>query len=175
MSFSTSATRQLTAGDTMDLDDELKSYPMFNQNIGRGDPTYIDAADGFVKLATTPANVKNNARFVPVESKDNSGGSAGDLEIKGVLAPQIIALKTNNAMKAGAFAQAHTVKGEVINATGSTIGLFARLIGGEGALFNRAGTSPFAETLSAGVVPEQNLAAGGIGFFQLIENGIRLA
>jgi len=175
MSFSASATRQLTAGDTPDLNDGVKSYPMGVFNIARGNPCYIDSADGFVKQSATFSDYKNQARFVPVESKDNSGGSGGDLEIKGVLAPQLIALKVTTALVfPGEFVRPAAI-GSVEKADAANDVIYARAIGSEGALFDRDGSTPFGETLTPGVVPEQSIAINGIGWFQLVENGVRLA
>lgn len=168
MSFSVSPTRNIKAGDTPDLNDGQQSIRMAAQNIPRGALSSVIA--GIVTVAT-PANSIDNSRFVPIESKDNSTGSPGDLEIKGVSAPQKVALisaDTGVTINVGDFVQVSTTNnGEVeLATTGAKV---ARYLGKEAALLDTNLSTPFDQSLTEGVVPDEPLIAGDIGWFQLIE------
>ncbi len=167
MSFGISPTRNIQAGDTPDLNDGQQSIRMAAQNIPRG--TMCAIVLGIVTIATA-ANSVDNSRFVPIESKDNSAGSPGDLEIKGVSAPQKVALKlsTDGGLTVGEFVEVSAAfDGEVKEAAAGA--KVARYLGKEAALLNTNVATPFEQTLTEGVVPEQLLLAGEIGWFQLIE------
>ena len=88
--FPTGPTRNVQAGDTPDLNDGQLSRPQSATNILRGQACIIDAADGFIKIATNALVGAGNPPFVPIESVDNSGGAAGDTEMAGMAAPQRI-------------------------------------------------------------------------------------
>ena len=55
-------------------------------------------------------------------------------------------------------------------AAGVTSRKYARYVGKEGAVFTRKATADFDETLSVGIVPDQQLAASEVGWFTLVES-----
>ena len=164
MSFGTSPTRNIKKGDTPDLDDGPQSIRMAAQNIPRG--TACVSILGFVTIATV-ANSVGNSRFVPIQDKDNSTGAPGDLEIKGVSAPQKVALETFDQIEVGGFAEVSATDGIVQAAT--TGAKFARYLGKEAALLDINTSTPFERTLTDGVVPDEPLLTGETGWFQLVE------
>jgi len=164
MSFSTSPTRNIQKGDTPDLNDGQQSIRMAAENIPRGTMSAVVA--GFVTIATI-ANSIDNSRFVPIENKDNSGGSPGDLEIKGVTATQKVALETLDQIEVGGFAEVSATAGIVQAATSGA--KVARYLGKEAALLDTNVSTPFEQTLTVGVVPDEPLLAGETGWFQLVE------
>lgn len=164
MSFGNSPTRNIQQGDTPDLNDGQQSIRMAAQNIPRG--TMCVVLSGLVTIATT-GNIAVNSRFVPIEDKDNSAGSPGDLEIKGVTAPQRVALSTFDEIEVGEFAEMSSTDGQVKAATINP--KVARYLGREAALLNTNLSIPFDQTLTDGVVPDEPLLAGETGWFQLIE------
>ena len=69
------ATRAIAPGDTPDLNDGLLSRPVnTTTDISKGQACYIDASDGFVKVATTALEGAGSVPFVPVEDAKNNGG-----------------------------------------------------------------------------------------------------
>lgn len=164
MSFSVNPTRNIQQGDTPDLNDGQASVRMAAQNIPRG--TMCAVVAGFVTIATA-ANSVGNVRYVPIENKDNSGGSPGDLEIKGVTATQKVALTTLDQIEVQGFAELSATDGTVQAAT--TGAKVARYLGKEAALLNTNVSTPFEQTLTDGVVPDEPLLAGETGWFQLVE------
>jgi len=164
MPFSTSPTRGIRQGDTPDLNDGQQSIKMAAQNIPRG--TMCALVSGFVTIGTI-GNSVDNSRFVPVENKDNSAGAPGDLEIKGVTAPQRVALSTLDQIEVGGFAELSATDGQVQAAT--TGAKVARYIGKEAGLLDTNTLTPFEQTLTVGVVPDEPLLAGETGWFQLVE------
>ena len=164
MSFSTSPTRNIKQGDTPDLNDGQQSIRMAAQNIPRG--TMCAVVAGFVTIGTV-GNSIDNSRFVPIENKDNSTGAPGDLEIKGVSATQKVALKSLDQIEVGGFAELSATDGIVQAAT--TGAKVARYIGEEAALLDTNVSTPFEQTLTVGVVPDEPLLAGETGWFQLVE------
>lgn len=166
MSFSASPTRNIQAGDTPDLNDGQQSIRMSAENIPRG--TMCAVVAGIVTISTT-GNTTHNARFVPIEGKDNSGGSPGDLEIKGVTSPQKVALATSNQIEVGGFAEQSATPGLIQAVTAGP--KVARYLGKEAALLDINASTPFDHSLTPGVVPDEPLLAGEIGWFQLVEIG----
>ena len=79
--FSTGPTREIQAGDTPDLNDGLLSRSQSATNIARGVCCYL--VSGNVTIATQALSLVGHSPFVPIESVDNSGGSAGDTEMSG--------------------------------------------------------------------------------------------
>ena len=161
MSFSTSSTRQLTAGDTPDLNDGVLSRLIVNAlNLARGQACYLVA--GEITLATEALSLLGHSPFVPVESVDNT---ADGLEAAGVTAPQRVAVTIRGDTTDGLTFN----PGDYLKISDATSGVLAkwnngdvdaskycRYLGIEAALFDRASGTPFAETLSAGVVPDQS-------------------
>lgn len=171
MPFSNSPTRQIEAGDTPGFDDDQKSRKMAAQNISKG----IACVQilGVVTIATS-GNVANNSPFVPVQSKDNSTGAPGDLEIRGVTADQPVALTAASdtvEIFPGDLVQiSDTEAGKVEdwNKTANDL-RYARYWGKEAGVFSRAGATPFEELLSTGIIPDESLLAGQVGWFKLVE------
>lgn len=171
MPFSTSPTRQIQAGDTPGFNDDQKSRRMASENILKGVASVV--ISGFVTIATS-ANSAQNSPFVPTQSKDNSAGSPGDLETRGVGPGQPVALTAasdTSEIFPGDYVQiSDTVPGQVENWDKATNDLrYARYFGKEAAIFSRNGSTPFNELLSTGVIPDESLVANEIGWFQLVE------
>lgn len=179
--FSTGPTRQIQPGDTPDLNDGLLSRAQAAQNIARGTACFL--IDGNVTIALAAAAAAGHAPFVPIESVDNSGGSAGDTEMSGVVAPQRVALRveaSSAALDPGEYVKISATGGQVekwVPTTDADNLKYARYLGREAALLDRAVLTPFDETLTAGIVPDQTLTptAGAtddenVGWFQLIES-----
>jgi len=168
MPFSNSPTRQIEAGDTPGFNDDQISRPMAAQNILKGKASVQVA--GIITIATT-ANAIGNAPFVPVRSVDNSAGSPGDLETRGVGPNQPVALKlTTGPIQPGTYVQIGATDGEVIAWTKANNGLrYARYIGKEAGVWSQSGSTPFDQDLSTGVIPDQPLASGEVGWFFLID------
>lgn len=181
MSFSVGPTRRIQAGDTPDLNDgQLSRGIAASLNLARGNACYL--VDGNITLATLALSIAGHRPFVPTESVDNSSGGAGALEASGVEAPQRVALlveASSTALNPGDYVKpSNNADGTVerwVPTTDDQRNKYAVYLGKEAALLDRATTTPFAETLTAGIVPDQTLtptatAADNVGWFQLIEN-----
>ena len=178
MSFSTSPTRQLTAGDTPDLNDGLLSRLMADTLITRGQACFI--IDGDVTVASSVDAGVGYAPFVPIETVDNSAPSG--LEISGVVAPQRVALTFETVTGALTLFPEDYVKISVLNPgiverwldTEVAELKYARFLGIEAALLDRDPATPFGETLTPGIVPDQSVLGANtdqfVGWFQLIES-----
>lgn len=186
--FAAGPTRDVQAGDTPDLNDGLLSRRQSAVNIARGQACVLAPITGLVTLATDALVGAGAAPFVPIESVDNSGGAAGATEMSGVGAPQRVALTFQAdttlglVLSPGDYVMVdNTVTlGNVARWTaGAASGnpKYARFLGIEAALLDRAVATPFDETLTVGVVPDQivTLANGvtKVGWFQLVENGLQ--
>lgn len=179
-SFSVGPTRRIQQGDTPDLNDGLLSRPQAVDNILRGEACFLIA--GNVTVATAAVAGAGHAPFVPIESVDNSGGSAGDTEMSGVAAPQRVAMRveaSSAAIDPGEYVKISATDGQVelwVVADAAEL-KYARYLGKEAAVFDRATTTPFSETLSVGIVPDQTLTPtatatddANVGWFQLMES-----
>ena len=186
--FTTGPTRDVQPGDTPDLNDGQLSRPQSVSNILRGQACVIDSADGLIKIATDALVAAGNAPFVPIESVDNSAGLAGDTEMAGMTAPQRIAVtwEADTTLGLTLYPGDYVMVDNTITAgnvakwsAGAASGnpKYARFLGIEAALFDRATTTPFGETLTAGIVPDQSvtLADGQtkVIWVQLVENGLQ--
>ena len=176
--FSVGPTRDIQAGDTPDLNDGLLSRPQAAENIARGTACYLSG--GNVTIATEATSNDGRAGFVPIESVDNSGGSAGDTEMSGVVSPQRVALLVGDdtvltTLRPGEYVKISDVAGQVTNMLTTEVAgfRFARYLGKEAALLDRDPVTPFDETLTPGVVPDQTLTvaigATAVAWFQLVE------
>ena len=176
--FTAGPTRDVQPGDTPDLNDGLLSRPQAATLINRGEACYLVA--GNITIATEALSNDGRAGFVPVESVDNSAGVAGDTEMQGVTSPQRVALVIGDAtvistFNPGDYAKIGDVPGQLTNMlTTEVAGLrYARYLGIEAALLDRDAVTPFDETLTPGIVPDQTVvvAAGAtaVAWFQLIE------
>ncbi len=166
--FGTSPTRQIEAGDTPGFNDDQISRNMAVENIPKGTPTF--QKNGVITITTNGDATGNFAPFVPVESKDNS--SDDDLEIRGVGPLQQVAMELfSGTLNPGDYAQVNTSgSGQIIPWTkAANERRYARYFGKEAGVFSRDGTTPFTEDLSVGVIPDQPLTAGEIGWFTLLE------
>lgn len=165
-------TRPIEAGDTPDIQDDFGvSVPMAAQNRTKGDVCQMQ--NGFLQQALVADILLPLSPVVPTESKDNSGGSAGDLEMRVIGAGQIIALLGSGVFFVGQYAEITgngviTALNDMLSNT--THRKYCRYIGKEGAVFARKATTAFDETLSTGIVPDENLADAEIGWFELVES-----
>lgn len=174
--FSSGPTRDVQAGDTPDLNDGLLSRKADAANITRGIATFVKA--GIVTIAAVADAVAGYAPFVPVQSVDNSGGSPGDLPISGIGSNQRVALDVligSAALEADDFVKISATPGLVdkwVPAVDDERAKYAKYLGKEAALLNRNPATPFDETLTDGIVPDQTLtpvAGGNVGWFQILE------
>lgn len=160
----------LQLGETARPHPKVEYLPMAAENIARGTVCVVD--DGNVTIATTAltAAAVANRTCVAIESVDNSGGSAGDLNIGVVFAPEIVAVQTKTALNPGDFLKVVTAGtvSELVDTDDLDIKVGA-YVGKEAAVFSRASTTPFQETLSAGIVPDQDAAIDDIVWIQLID------
>ena len=166
-------TRPIEQGDTPDIqDDYAVSVAMGAENILKGTKCFI--VGGFVVTTISANNTFPVTPCVPTESKDNSTGAPGDLELRVILPGQIIALTGSGVFTVGQYGS--ITGSDVITALDegsiNTIRKYARYLGKEAALFERDGSIPFGETLSTGIVPDQNLADAEVGWFQLVESAL---
>ena len=138
----------------------------------QGTPCYI--VGGFVVTATTAENNAPTVPVVPTESKDNSAGSPGDLEIRVILPNQPVALTGSGAFTVGQYATilSSGVITALANSATNTTRKFARYMGKEAAIFSIGGTTPFDQSLSSGIVPDQSLADTEVGWFTLVESAL---
>lgn len=167
-SFSTSPTRQIEAGDTPGFNDDQISRNMAVENIPKGTPTF--QVNGVITIVTDALAIQNFAPFVPVESKDNSLNL--DLEIRGIGPLQQVAMELlSGTLNPGDYVQVNTTgAGQIIPWNkGANQRRYARYFGKEAGVFSRDGSTPFSEDLSVGVIPDQPLTAGQIGWFTLLE------
>lgn len=165
-------TRTIQQGDTPDLDDLGVSVAMGAENITKGTPCFI--VGGFVVTAVSARNGDPVVPVVPTESKDNSGGSPGDLEIRVILPDQVVGLTGSGTFTVGQYATILST-GVITALSQAAINVtrkFARYMGKEAAIFSIGGTTPFDQVLSDGIVPDQNLADGEVGWFKLVESAL---
>ena len=167
-------TRPIEQGDTPDIQDDFAvSVAMTNENIVKGTKCYI--IGGFVETAVAANNNFPVTPVVPTESKDNSAGSAGDFELRVILPGQMIALTGDSNFTVGQYGE--------ISGTDTIIALsesvdnaiagsrkYARYMGKEGAIFTRDSVTPFTEILTTGIVPDQDLLSGEVGWYKLVES-----
>ncbi len=174
-SFGTGATRQVQAGDTPDLNDGLLSREASVVSIVRGQACYL--IQGLVTVATEGNSNDGNAAFVPIESVDNSGDD--NLPISGVVSPQRVALTIGTdaqiTLNPGDYVQISDTAGQVTPLETAAIAGFryARFLGIEAALLDVNASTPFDETLTPGIVPDQSVTVESgetaVGWFQLVE------
>ncbi len=176
--FTTGPTRDVQPGDTPDLNDGLLSRTIVDAlNLARGQACVL--VDGEITIATISLLTAGHAAFVPIESVDNTSDG---LEASGVEAPQRVALEvkiSTTALNPGDFVKPASVAGTVekwIPTTDAHFEKYAKYLGKEAALLDRASATPFDETLTAGIVPDQTLTPGtvtteNVGWFQLLEAG----
>lgn len=173
MSFTSSdGVRAIAQGDTPTLDDLGVSVAMGAENIVKGTPCYI--VGGFVVTAVSAENDSPTVPCVPTESKDNSAGSPGDLQLRVVLPHQVVALTGSGTFTVGQYATILStgVITALANTATNTTRKYARYLGKEAAIFAIAASTPFDQTLSDGIVPDQDLATTEVGWFVLVESGL---
>ena len=107
---------------------------------------------------------------------DNSGGADGDEEVSGVSADQRVAL----AVEVGSanlnpddYVKISATDGQVSRWTVAdpAESKYARYLGKEAALLDRNASTPYDETLTPGIVPDQVLdpeTGDNVGWFQLM-------
>lgn len=169
-SFSTSPTRQIEAGDTPGFNDDQISRLQSDENIPKGTPCVQIAGVVTIAKANNVNQTVPVAPFVPVESKDNSTPVSG-AEIRGVGPGQMVALTlATGPVEPGEYIQQGSGTATLIAWVGDNNQLkYARYFGKEAGVFSRDGTTPHKEDLSVGVIPDQTLASGEIGWFTLME------
>lgn len=179
-SFGTGPTRDVQAGDTPDLNDGLLSRAQAAQNIQRGMACFLQ--NGNITIATVANADIGHSAFVPIETVDNSSGVPGDTEMSGVTASQRVALAviTTNILHPGDHVKISdtAVDGftglvtKWLNADADNL-KYARYLGKEAALLDVNTATPFDETLTVGIVPDQDIETsepdGTVGWFQLME------
>lgn len=170
--FTTGPTRDIQPGDTPDLNDGLLSRPQSVDNISRGEACYI--VTGNVTKATVALSGIGHAPFVPIESVDNSSGSAGDTEMSGVTPPQRVALTYRSVgtetLTPDDYLKISPTAGQVTQwlvANAAEL-KYARFLGIEAALLDRAILTPFDEALTPGIVPDQSVTFTGADQFKVI-------
>ena len=176
--FEVGPTRDVQAGDTPDLNDGLLSRLIVNTlQLQRGNACVLVA--GEITIATQSLTVAGHTPFVPIESVDNTNDG---LEASGVTAPQRVALlveASSSPLAPGEYVKASSgADGTVerwVPSTGDQREKYARYLGKEAGLLDRAVADPFDETLTSGIVPDETLTptaddADNVGWFQLIES-----
>lgn len=179
--FPTGPTRDIQPGDTPDLNDGQLSIKMAAQNIPRGTACFVQNS-GNVTIATSTAAPTGYSAFVPVESVDNSSGTAGGTAISGVIEPQRIAVTYESTgtetLNPGDYLKiSATTAGRVTEwlTTDSAELKYARFLGIEAALFERNSGTPFGESLTPGIIPDQSVTFTAAGqtkviWVQLVES-----
>jgi len=175
--FPVGPTRDVQAGDTPDLNDGLLSRLIVNAlNLVRGNACLL--VDGEITLSTLALMAAGHAPFVPIESVDNTNDG---LEASGVAAPQRVALlveASSTALAPDDFVKpSNNADGTVerwVPTTDAHFEKYAKYLGKEAALLDRDSVTPFDETLTPGIVPDQTLTptaspSDNVGWFQLIE------
>ena len=175
--FSTGPTRNVQAGDTPDLNDGQLSRGVAAQSITRGIACFVKA--GVVTIAAVADAIAGYAAFVPTASVDNSGGSAGDEVVDGVSAPQRVALDVligSADLNPDDYVKISATDGLVekwVEAVDDQRLKYARYLGIEAALLDRNTSSPYDETLTPGIRPDQTLSpvsGDNTAWFQLLES-----
>jgi hypothetical protein len=175
--FSTGPTRNVQAGDTPDLNDGMLSRGVAAESITRGIASFVKA--GFVTIAAVADAIAGYAPFVPTASVDNSGGAAGDEVVSGVSADQRVALDIligSADLNPDDFVKISATPGLVerwVPAVDDQRAKYARYLGIEAALLDRNTATPFDETLTPGIIPDQSLvpvSGDNTAWFQLLES-----
>lgn len=152
------------AGDVVSLNFIAEYYPINAVNLTKG---LLLAKIGASNLAVSPTSaVAGSEYFVSIEAKDNSGGSAADLSIGVAKRGDIVGIVTTTILIAGdPVKSSTTVVGQVekfivgTDAEGLKVGYY---VGKEAATFDRASTTPFAETLVGTRINPVDAAASDI-------------
>lgn len=173
--FPTGPTRDIQPGDTPDLNDGQLSIKMAAQNIPRGTACFVQNS-GNVTIAVSTAAGTGYSPFVPVESVDNSSGTAGGTAISGVTNPQRIAVTYESTgtetLNPGDYLKiSATTPGRVtewLTATDSAEFKYARFLGIEAGLFERDSSTPFGESLTPGIIPDQTVTFTAAGQTKVI-------
>lgn len=174
--FSTGPTRNVQAGDTPDLNDgQLSRGVAAATNLTRGIASFVKA--GFVTIAAVADAAAGYAPFVPTASVDNSGGADGDENVSGITADQRVALDVligSDDLNPDDFVKISATPGLVerwVPAVDADNLKYARYLGVEAALLDRNTASPYDETLTEGIVPDQTLSpvsGDNTAWFQLL-------
>ena len=137
------------AGDVVSLNFIAEYYPINAVNLAKGKLLAKIGASNLQISPTTP--VAGTEYFVSIESKDNSGGSDGDLSIGVAKRNDIVGIVTTTILIPGDPVKSSTsVTGQVekfvvgTDAEGLKVGYY---VGKEAGTFDRASSTPFAETL----------------------------
>jgi len=169
-------TRAIEAGDIPDwMDYFAVSVPMDKANILKGDKCQM--VGGILQKALVADILKVMSPVVPTQSIDASNDTtAGDSSIRVMTAGQMVAMKCSDAVTVGQYTKisADGILSALAETSNTAARKYARYIGKEGAVFTRSALSStgYAETLTTGIVPDQDLAAGEIGWFMLVESAL---
>lgn len=152
------------AGDVVSLNFIAEYYPINAVALVKGN---VLVKIGASNLAISPTTqVAGSEYFVAIESKDNSGGSAGDLSIGVAKRGDIVGVITSTILIPGDPVKASTtVAGQVekfvvgTDAEGLKIGYY---VGKEAGTFSRNASSPYDETLVGGRINPVNAAATNV-------------
>lgn len=177
--FPAGPTRNIQPGDTPDLNDGLLSRLIADTvNLVRGQACYLVA--GEITVGTQALSLAGHSPFVPIESVDNT---ADGLQASGITAPQRIAVTIRFDTTDGLTIN----PGDYLKISDATAGQlhrwndadvdaakYARFLGIEAALLDRDILTPFDETLTPGIVPDQSVTGltteTFVGWVQLMEN-----
>lgn len=169
---SSGGTRNIEAGDTPGLDYLGVSVAMAAADIAKGDVCYI--IGGLVTPALIADVLNPVTAVIPTESIDNSDDEG--LEIRVVLPNHPVAILAHDVFTVGQYGAVSDTDGELLpipqTAANTTVRKFARYMGKEAAIFSIDSTTPFDQTLSSGIVPDQSLAADEVGWFMLVESAL---
>jgi len=156
-------------GMTLSIPPMVQYLPENNENIVKGDLCIADV--GFVKKATQ-ANSAKLAPLIAIESVDNSGGAAGDKNIGVIGGGQIGTVSTTDALNPYDYVKVSATTAKVmkfVTAVDDPDLIVGMYVGIEGAIFARAATTPFAETLSAGDKPLRAAVANDVVAIKLMD------
>lgn len=142
-------------GVTTRSNPKTEYLPMAVENIAKGVVVQTNIA-GFATIAVEATTLLGSAWFVTTQALDNSGGSAGDLAIGAVGAGEHVTVTVSAGsatLSPGDPVKIGTDNGEVAlyvvggsaDPAGEKIGVYLRR---EGGTIARAGSTPFAETLT---------------------------
>ena len=163
------AFKALTLGEIGSLQPRLEKLDMAAENISAGQLCVL--IDGNVTIATA-ANESDQTVVVAVESKDNSGGSAGDLQILCAMPGTIVAVQTKTTLNPQDYVKVSATAGMVdehVTATDAIDLMVGRYVSKDTGVFVRATSTPFAETLSGDEDPPGDAAVDDIVFIILKE------
>lgn len=152
--------RAIEKGDVLELGFLAKYYRINAINVAKGD-VLVPTTGSATYLIQGLTAVNYGQFYVAVENKDNSGGSDGDLSVAVASDGDLVALTAGAALKAGEEVKIGATSQKLTRWVPGTDDLQLKVgvyVGKEAATFNRAGTTPFAETLNGSRIFPQDAA-----------------